>query len=76
MNCGMFIMIVLILSVCLVGQADQCKDVHLTYTSNSVTPLQCLMGAQPEIVRWSAGHPKWKVKRWKCGRSGAIERPI
>lgn len=72
---GCFFMIVLILSVCLTGQADVCKDVHLNYPSESVTPIQCLLGAQTEIVRWSASHPKWTVKRWKCGHTRTLGRP-
>lgn len=69
-------MIVLILSVCLISEADRCKDVHLTYSSENLTPAQCLIGAQPEIVRWSVGHPKWQVKRWKCDHARRGEQPV
>jgi hypothetical protein len=61
-------MIELIISVCLIGQAERCKDVHLTYTAQSVTPMQCMMSGQPQIAQWINFHPKWAVKRWKCGR--------
>ena len=69
-------MIEIILSVCLIAQADECKDVHLRYLGDSVTPMQCLMGGQPQIARWIEGHPKWTVKRWKCGRVRTTQRAI
>ena len=69
-------MIELFLSVCLVSQADVCKDVRLTYTGKDFTPVQCIMGSEPEIVRRIEGDPKWTVKRWKCGRTGAAEKIV
>ncbi|MGI9414234.1 MAG: hypothetical protein ACR2PM_11230 [Hyphomicrobiales bacterium] len=69
-------MIELILSVCLIGQAETCKDVHLTYTAETVTAMQCLMGGQPQVARWIEGHPKWAVKRWKCGRIRVTQNSI
>ncbi len=69
-------MIELVLSVCLVGQPNVCKDVRLTYVAASVTPLQCLMGSQPQIARWTELHPKWAVKRWRCGQIRVVQKSI
>ena len=68
------IMIVLIMSVCLIGRPDVCRDVHLTYASDNLTPYQCVMRAPPEMARWIRGHPKWTVMRWRCGRARLDER--
>ena len=69
-------MIELVLSVCLLGEPKVCKDVHLTYVAESVTPMQCLMGSQPQIARWIELHPKWGVKRWRCGQVRLAEKSI
>ena len=69
-------MIVLVMSVCLLAEANTCKDVHLTYSAQSVTPMQCLMGGQAQIAKWTNGHPKWRVKRWKCAPATQIAKDI
>lgn len=69
-------MIVLVMSVCLLAEANTCKNVHLAYSSQSVTPMQCLMGGQAQIAQWSNGHPKWRVKRWKCAPAAQIAQDI
>ncbi len=67
-------MIELIISVCMFAQPDVCKDVHLTYSAENMTPFQCLMRGQPEIAQWANGHPKWQVRRWRCGHVRLGER--
>lgn len=69
-------MIVLVLLVCLAGDAQTCKDVHLSYSAQSVTLMQCLMGGQAQIAQWSNGHPKWRVKRWKCTHVSQLAKDI
>ena len=69
-------MIVLVLSVCLMAEANTCKDVHLTYSAESVTPMQCMMGGQAQIAQWVNGHPQWQVKRWKCAAASQIAKDI
>ena len=51
-----------------------CKDVALTYSADSVTPMQCLMQAQPELAKWASEHPGWTIKRWSCGRVGQFAK--
>ncbi|WP_245841024.1 hypothetical protein [Puniceibacterium sediminis] len=40
-----------------------------------ITPMTCMMGAQPELAKWANEHPNWQVARWKCQmlRSAEVE---
>jgi hypothetical protein len=67
-------MIELALVACLVSDPSTCKDVGLTYSGESVTPMQCLMGAGPEIARWTDEHPRWTVRRWTCRPAGRFAK--
>lgn len=67
-------MIELVLLACLVDSPDRCKDVALTYSADAVTPMQCLMGAQPHIAQWSETHPNWQVRRWSCQPAGRVAK--
>jgi hypothetical protein len=67
-------MIELLVSVCLISEPERCKDVSLVFDGDSVTPMQCMMGAQPEIARWMESHPKWQLKRWACQPAGQIAK--
>lgn len=67
-------MLELLLSVCLIDAPERCKDVALTYSAENFTPFQCMMGAQPEIAKWSEGHPNWVVKRWVCQPAGRFAK--
>lgn len=63
-------MIEIVLTVCLLSSAGQCKDVALSYVDEeqkSVTPMQCMMFGQIEASRWLEGHPQWRLAKWKCG---------
>lgn len=59
-------MIELIVSVCLIDEPNRCKDVRLNFLAESVTLHQCVMFGQVEIAKWSEGHPKWQVAKWRC----------
>jgi hypothetical protein len=64
-------MIELVFIVCLATAPDQCKDIHLTYAEEAITPMQCVMHGQPQIARWiSENPPIWTVKRWYCSPVG------
>jgi hypothetical protein len=67
-------MIELLVSVCLISEPERCKDVSLVFDGDSVTPMQCMMGAQPEIARWIEANPKWQLKRWACQPAGQIAK--
>ena len=67
-------MIELLATVCLITTPAQCKDVHLSYTADSVTPHQCMMFGQAELAKWSEGHPKWRIEKWKCQKPGEVAK--
>ena len=67
-------MIELALVVCLAADPTKCKDVGLVYDNEDLTPMQCLMRAQPEVAKWSEQHPKWNVKRWSCRPAGTVAK--
>ena len=60
----------LLLAVCLIDNPGNCKDVHLTYSAEALTPMQCAMQAQPEIAKWIREHPGWVTKRYTCRAAG------
>lgn len=47
-----------------------CREVSLIYSPDSVTPMQCMIGAQPELAKWAIEHPGFSVKRWSCRIAG------
>lgn len=67
-------MIELVVSVCLIAEPARCKDVNLVFDADSVTTMQCMMGAGPEIARWIGEHPKWQLKRWACQPAGRFAK--
>lgn len=63
-------MIELVLLACLVDKPDNCRDVGLMYSSENLTPMQCMMQAPPYMAKWVGEHPGWKVMKWTCRRAG------
>lgn len=57
-------MIELVFTVCLGLTQSTCEERSLIYTD--ITPLTCVMGAQPELAKWAETHPNWRVSRWQC----------
>lgn len=62
-------MIELVFVVCLQSEPQICEERAMMFVD--VTPMACMMGAQPQLAKWANEHPKWKVSGWKCG---AIDR--
>ena len=67
-------MIEIIVAVCMIDDPSHCKDVHLSYMAESVTPMQCMMFGQIEAAKWLEGNPKWQLHRWTCGVAGQIAK--
>lgn len=57
-------MIELIFVACLATAPDQCQERSLLYTD--ISPMTCVMGAQPELAKWTRTHPAFTVSGWKC----------
>lgn len=58
-------MIELVFMACLSTAPNTCEEKSLQFAEN-LTPMACMMGAQPELAKWIESHPKWQVARWKC----------
>lgn len=65
-------MIELLFVACLATAPDECRERSLVFTD--ITPMQCLMGAQPELAKWSATNPKLEIRSWRCRAVSFAER--
>lgn len=66
----------LIISVCMIADPKSCKDVHLTYLGDVPTPHSCMRVGQPEMAKWAGSHPKWSIRKWRCGRVDLARKEI
>ena len=57
----------LTLYVCSILHGAQCREEYVPLLTDSITPHQCMMYGQLEIVRWQESHLNWRVHRWSCG---------
>ncbi|GFE52294.1 hypothetical protein So717_40470 [Roseobacter cerasinus] len=67
-------MIELLFVACLSTAPTECRERSLLFTD--ISPTQCLMGAQPELAKWSAHHPKFDIKSWRCRTASLAEQQI
>ena len=58
-------MIAIILSACLVGEPDVCRD-HRVPLAPEISVLQCMKNGSAFLARWNEEHPRWRVVRWQC----------
>lgn len=65
-------MVELLFVACLSGDPTDCREHSLVFTD--VTPMQCLMGAQPELAKWVATHPNAEIRSWRCRTVSFAER--
>jgi hypothetical protein len=59
------VLVDLILTVCLVSNADQCHDETLTFESRGDL-TRCMFLAPIEIAKWTGEHPQFNVVRFRC----------
>lgn len=59
-------MIEIVFSACLIAFPASCKDIHLTYMAESVTPMQCMQYGQPHMAEWINVNPQWRIMRFRC----------
>ncbi|SFU19652.1 hypothetical protein [Sedimentitalea nanhaiensis] len=57
-------MIELVFVACIVSAKQDCREHSLVYLD--ITPMVCLMAAQPELAKWVQTHPAHRIKSWKC----------
>ena len=49
-------MLEIIASVCALAAPGTCKDVHLTFESESATAVECFFYGQTELAKWAGEH--------------------
>lgn len=67
-------MIELLFVACLSTAPDQCQERSLLFTD--VSPMTCMMGAQPELAKWTETHPRFRVTGWKCQMVNPHEKEV
>ena len=67
-------MIELVVAVCLIDQPERCKDVHLNFAAENVTPQQCMQYGQMEMAKWIGDHPGYRIMKWRCGPAGQMAK--
>jgi len=58
-------MIELIIAACLA--TGECRESRLAYDASDVSLMTCMVAGQAEVARWQQQHPKWQIRRWRCG---------
>ncbi|MGB0661555.1 MAG: hypothetical protein ACPGNV_15425 [Mangrovicoccus sp.] len=65
-------MIELLFVACLASNPDACEERSLLFSD--ISPMTCMMGAQPELAKWTETHAGWTVDKWSCRIMGTGER--
>jgi hypothetical protein len=65
-------MIELLFVACLSSEPDKCLERSLLFTD--ITPMQCMMVAQPELAKWVDTHPDEQIRSWRCKVVSFAER--
>jgi len=63
-------MIELVLTLCLLENPQKCREEGLTFSAENLTPMQCVMGAQPVIAQHMELRPRWACRKWRCRPAG------
>lgn len=58
--------IILAFTACLQAAPDDCRERELAFAAESLTVLQCTMGAHIPLSQWADQHPKWRVRDYRC----------
>ena len=58
-------MLELVIVACLLSSPEHCEERVVLYDAQ-VGLHTCMMSAQPELARWTAAHPAFRVSRWAC----------
>jgi hypothetical protein len=67
----------IVITVCALLSTAQCEEKRIGLDPEAkVTPATCMMQAMPMVAQWAGEHPKWVVKRWRCGERRKEGWPI
>ncbi|ARE39116.1 hypothetical protein RGUI_0975 [Rhodovulum sp. P5] len=67
-------MVQLLFIACTGLSHPSCEERSMIFTD--ITPMTCVMGAQPELAKWAEEHPNWTVSRWRCGYINTAQKNI
>lgn len=56
----------LVVAVCLVANPAACEERRFQFFREGGL-TGCMIRATPYLADWTAAHPEWAVKSWKCG---------
>jgi hypothetical protein len=59
-------MLALVIAACL-SSSGPCRDFQLLYDPQHLSLARCVAAGQIEIAHWKESHPKWMIRRWRCG---------
>lgn len=65
-------MIELVLTICLLDDAQKCRDESLVFADASV--LACVMAGQPIAAQYMELRPRWYISRWACRQAGQFAK--
>lgn len=54
------------MTVCLLQNLDECKQVVLTYAEEQTQMATCGVQAMGEIAKWIEAHPTYYLRKWSC----------
>lgn len=57
-------MIELLFVACLTTSPGDCHEEVMVFFE--VSPMACMMGAQPQLAKWTNDHPDYQVQSWRC----------
>ena len=66
----------LLLSICLIAQPDQCREDRISMSFEARSPFVCLRHAQSTLATWQAEHPDWHVASWRCAVRGTLPKDL
>ncbi len=66
----------LVLSVCMISEPANCKNVHLTYVGQILTPYQCMLIGQMDGAKWQKTNRDWVIKKYRCGSVDLAKKEI
>jgi hypothetical protein len=67
-------MVELLFLACLSSEPANCQEQSLLY--DGITPMTCMMGAQPALAEWIGDHPQFRIARWSCRAFNPGEKDV
>jgi hypothetical protein len=60
-------MVELIIIACLLKEPGHCEAFRVPFAAD-MPVAQCLWQSTLQAARWGADHPRWKVRKVRCGQ--------